>query len=420
MATNHQEIAVFAEPRIAYHPLVEERFGIDKAGWRALIDAVWPAAKTADAVVLALSYCKARNLDPFKRPVHIVPVWSSEQKRMVESVWPGIGELRTTAFRTGLYAGREATEFGPIKNETLGGVQIEFPEWARVTVYRLGRNGERMPFPGPRVYWLEIYATANRDTAAPNTMWRRRPAGQIDKCAESAALRAAFPEEIGNDYTADEMEGQTIDHAPAKPAPPPPLPRLEDYKPDPTPEETEEPPFVVIDCEGEEHWFQTEGSAKKALEALFTEAAKLGKAALEAARENNEDAFPYARDLYDSFAYEQNPADGPPARAPRVSPQLKDAGPPASPPEGAPTLPGMRESTICDEIPMPLRGGHEDPGTWFKALFMPRAEKITDIADLAYLLANNERHIDAYMASVRPAEAEIARKKIEYLKSVLA
>jgi hypothetical protein len=48
-------------------------------------------------------------------------------------------------------------------------------------------------------------------------MWRRRTRGQLDKCAEAAALRAAFPEELGNDYSAEEMEGQVIDHAPPPP-----------------------------------------------------------------------------------------------------------------------------------------------------------------------------------------------------------
>jgi hypothetical protein len=82
-------------------------------------------------------------------------------------------------------------------------------------VHRLDRAGNPRAYPGPRVYWLESYATAGRDTVAPNEMWRRRTRGQLDKCAEAAALRAAFPEELGNDYAAEEMEGQVVDHAPS-------------------------------------------------------------------------------------------------------------------------------------------------------------------------------------------------------------
>jgi RecT family len=54
-------------------------------------------------------------------------------------------------------------------------------------------------------------------------MWSNRPVGQLEKCAEAGALRHAFPEEIGNALTAEEMEGQhTLDGAapaPEKPKP---------------------------------------------------------------------------------------------------------------------------------------------------------------------------------------------------------
>jgi RecT family len=54
-------------------------------------------------------------------------------------------------------------------------------------------------------------------------MWSNRPVGHLEKCAEAGALRRAFPDEIGNALTAEEMEGQhAIDgaaHAPEKPKP---------------------------------------------------------------------------------------------------------------------------------------------------------------------------------------------------------
>ena len=218
MNAPRNEVAVIRPPRLPYPAAVEERFGIDKAGWKALVEAVFPAAQSADSVILALSYCKARKLDPFKRVIHIVPVWDSQQKRMVETVWPGIAELRTTAFRTGDYAGRDPSEFGPTINKKVGNVQIEFPEWAQVTVYRMVK-GQRCPFPGPRVYWLEAYAQQKRDDPSPNSMWTKRARGQLDKCAEAAALRAAFPEEIGGELIDDEAHGRydSVDPAPPRP-----------------------------------------------------------------------------------------------------------------------------------------------------------------------------------------------------------
>jgi hypothetical protein len=93
-ALSKGQLMALKPPRLPYHEAVEERFGIDRAGWKALVEAIYPNAETADAIVMALSYCRARNLDPFKRPVHIVPMWSSVAGKMIETVWPGISELR--------------------------------------------------------------------------------------------------------------------------------------------------------------------------------------------------------------------------------------------------------------------------------------------------------------------------------------
>lgn len=210
--TSRGDVVTVARARLPYHPSLKSEFGVDPQAWKALVEAVFPLAQEPGSVVMALSYCRARKLDPFKRVVHIVPVWSKDAGKMVDTVWPGIAELRTTAFRTGLYAGRDKTEFGPDVTEKVGKVDVTYPEWAQVTVYRL-IGGERVAFPGPTVYWRETYAQAKRDDASPNSMWLRRPRGQIEKCAEAASLRAAFPEELGGEYTSDEMHGQVLEGA---------------------------------------------------------------------------------------------------------------------------------------------------------------------------------------------------------------
>lgn len=206
------EIVQFERPRLPYVDVIGERFealGVNRATWKVLCEAIYPAAKTPDSIIMALSYCQARKLDPFKRPVHIVPVWDKERGRMVETVWPGISELRTTAMRTGAYAGCDETAFGPDVTIKLSGLDVTFPEWAQHTIYRLVA-GHRVPIVGPKAFWLENYAPAKRDTQAPNAMWFRRPRGQIEKCAEAGTLRRAFPEELGDVYAAEEMEGKSI------------------------------------------------------------------------------------------------------------------------------------------------------------------------------------------------------------------
>lgn len=228
VATRDEPLANFHPPRLPYHPALEQRFGVDRSVWKALVEAVFPAAKSVDSIVMALSYCRARNLDPFKRPVHIVPMWDSKKRAYVETVWPGIAEVRTTAFRTGQYAGCDEAEFGPDIEQTFAGtvrdedrsVTARFPEWCRMTVYRM-IGGQRVPFVGPKVYWIESYAKIGASDI-PNDMWAKRPRGQLEKCAEAGALRKAFPEEVGNMLTAEEMEGQRLvaDHvAPTVDAP---------------------------------------------------------------------------------------------------------------------------------------------------------------------------------------------------------
>lgn len=196
-------------PRLPYHPAVEERFGVDQGAWRVLTDAVFPAAERPESIIMALAYCRARNLDIFKKPVQIVPIYDRKRGGMMDTVWPGIAELRTTAMRTGSFAGFDDTEYGPMIEEKLGGVDMRYPEWAQCTVYRL-IAGQKVAFIGPKTFWIETYATAKRDTKAPNSMWAKRPRGQLEKCAEAAALRRAFPEEIGNEYAAEEVEGQAF------------------------------------------------------------------------------------------------------------------------------------------------------------------------------------------------------------------
>ena len=167
------------------------------------------------SVKMVLGYCKAAGLDPMQKPVHIVPMWDKNTKATRDVVMPGIGLYRTQAARSGQYAGVTDPEFGPDVTETIGGVEITFPAWCKVTVKRL--LGNQVVEFAAREFWKENYATAGKDSAAPNAMWKKRPYGQIAKCAEAQALRKAFPE-FGSAPTADEMEGREFETeaAPAK------------------------------------------------------------------------------------------------------------------------------------------------------------------------------------------------------------
>jgi phage recombination protein Bet len=199
----------------------KQLYEISEQSWKVLTEVTFPSAKTPEAILMALDYCRTRKLDIFKKPVHVVPMWSAALGRSVETVWPSIMEIQTTASRTGLWAGMDRPVWGPDKTLTFSGrykdeheqwqetaVQVTFPEWVAVTVYRLV-NGRRCAFT-EEVYWLEAYSTAGgKYSQIPTAMWIKRPKGQLAKCGKAASLRAAFPEECG--YAAEEMADKSLD-----------------------------------------------------------------------------------------------------------------------------------------------------------------------------------------------------------------
>ncbi|WP_395370729.1 phage recombination protein Bet [Komagataeibacter diospyri] len=181
-----------------------------------LKNSLYPGAADA-SVMMVMGYCRAAGLDVMKKPVHIVPIWNKDTGRMVDVIMPGIALYRTEAARTGEYVGKSEPEFGPDKTMTLGGVEVTFPSWCRMTVRRIV-HGKICEFTA-KEFWLENYATAKRDTQAPNAMWKKRAYGQLAKCTEAQALRMAFPEQTGGTNTDDEMSGKdfsggTIDITP--------------------------------------------------------------------------------------------------------------------------------------------------------------------------------------------------------------
>lgn len=175
---------------------------------QVLQSSLYPGA-AVESIKMVLSYCRASGLDPMQKPVHIVPMWDGKLQGMRDVVMPGIGLYRTQAARTGCIGVTEP-EFGPDVTESIGGQQITFPAWCRVTVKRRLPTGEVAEFTA-KEFWKENYAVkgGKEKSIAPNAMWSKRPYGQIAKCAEAQALRKAFPE-IGSEPTADEMAGKAL------------------------------------------------------------------------------------------------------------------------------------------------------------------------------------------------------------------
>jgi phage recombination protein Bet len=172
-----------------------------------LQSSLYPGANT-NSIKLVMGYCRAAGLDPMQKPVHIVPMWDKNTQGMRDVIMPGVNLYRTQAMRSGECAGVSEPEFGPDVTAKLAGIDVTYPKWCRVTVKRRLPTGEVSDFTAIE-FWLENYATAGKDSNAPNAMWKKRPYGQISKCAEAQALRKAFPE-IAAQPTAEEMEGKAM------------------------------------------------------------------------------------------------------------------------------------------------------------------------------------------------------------------
>lgn len=186
--------------------------GITEEVWSALKNSLFPGAADS-SVLMAWDYCAARGLDVMLKPVHLVPMWikdknNNDKGTMRDVVMPGIGLYRIQADRAGNYAGMSAPTFGPDITLNLQGTEITVPEWCEMSVSKI--VGDRVVNFTAREYWIENYATAGKDTKAPNAMWQKRPRAQLVKCTEAQALRKGWPE-LGSQPTAEEMEGKEID-----------------------------------------------------------------------------------------------------------------------------------------------------------------------------------------------------------------
>lgn len=198
-------------------PAPVARRGIAEAQWRTLVNNLYPGA-ASESVIMVWDYCIARGLDPMKKPCHIVPMRVKDGKSgsyvWRDVVMPGIYEYRATATRTKQYLGHSKPVYGPVV-EYLG---ERVPEWCEITVYRWNNEAsQRAEYP-VQLRFEECAGTRKDKDSGKyflNDRWATAPQQMLTKCTEAAALREAFPDELGGTHTAEEMEGvQVIDVTP--------------------------------------------------------------------------------------------------------------------------------------------------------------------------------------------------------------
>lgn len=166
----------------------------------ALIRSLVAKDATPHELELFLYQCKRTGLDPLAKQIYFQKYLDKKTGESKMTIITSIDGYRLIADRTGSYAGNDEPLFGEEKEIITKDGKIFVPSRAVCTVWKIVQ-GLRVSFSSTPAYWDEYYPGEYK-----GHMWRKMPHVMLAKCAEAAALRKAFPNDLSGIYIQEEME----------------------------------------------------------------------------------------------------------------------------------------------------------------------------------------------------------------------
>jgi len=156
---------------------------------------------TDDDLALFGLICQRAQLDPFAKQIYAI------ERKGKWTFQVSVDGLRAIADRTGQYAGSDE----PLYDEGLDLYAFEMsgrtlPTLCKVTVWKIV-SGVRRPFTGVAKYAEFCQTYENR----PSGLWEKMPLNMLAKCAESQALRKAFPQCSQAEQSVKAIEAEPVD-----------------------------------------------------------------------------------------------------------------------------------------------------------------------------------------------------------------
>jgi phage recombination protein Bet len=198
----------------------------DQTNWSpdqlAVVRQIGMEGASPEELRIFLHVCQRTGLDPFARQIYGIMrnSWNPSTRRTEPklTIQTGIDGFRLVGQRPDRVTGKPSGFEGRVGPEWCGddgewkGVWVSDkpPTAARVGIWK---HGYREPIWA--VAHFREFAQTKSDGGLMD-MWKRMPANQLAKCAEAAAYRGAFPQDLSGIYAPEEMGAADVADAAAR------------------------------------------------------------------------------------------------------------------------------------------------------------------------------------------------------------